>query len=472
MKTQGISIIMQGMTNAATGKSTKVNDSAFDSFMTNHASKVGGQNVGKADFSKDITSDAKDMTVGNSGGTSKQSKTMQDKVSGQPNDNQKLVLTESGQDTADVVETLDVSEMTEQAMVLLQQTFGLSEEDLQDILGQLGIQLQDLLFQFQNGMVSAVNKEALQALVMEVHGISDAAAFLTNSVLSDELSSLTEQMTELVAGAFGVEKEELSDVCQMLAPDFMERLEQAVITPEDNSTADENLLSKDSAMSDTMGKISVVVEDASGNPEMEEGSTGSQTETSAQTETVSASAGDHTEAENALNLFTDRLSKAFEQNGVETTASVQRTMTHIVEQIVTQIKIRVLPETTSMELQLNPASLGRVNLQVSSANGVATATLTVENQMAKEALESQMITLKETFDEQGLKVDAVEVTVSEFGLKRDNGQPQQEQAGKKSGNRRFRPEAGMETETEDDIAVTGMTETARRDVNSVVDYTA
>ena len=45
--------------------------------------------------------------------------------------------------------------------------------------------------------------------------------------------------------------------------------------------------------------------------------------------------------------------------------------------------------------------------------------MVVENQMAKEALESQMIHLKEAFNEQGLKVDEVEVTVAEFGLKKD-----------------------------------------------------
>jgi len=57
----------------------------------------------------------------------------------------------------------------------------------------------------------------------------------------------------------------------------------------------------------------------------------------------------------------------------------------------------------------------------------------VENQVAKEALESQMITLKETFAEQGLKVDAVEVTVSDFGLEHQNREAEQEQQRQASG---------------------------------------
>ena len=169
------------------------------------------------------------------------------------------------------------------------------------------------------------------------------------------------------------------------------------------------------------------------------------------------------------NLFTERLAEAFRPEA-ETPVSVSRTMTQIVEQVIRQVRVRVMPETTSMELQLHPASLGRVNLQVSShGSGAATAMLVVENQMAKEALESQLITLKETFEEQGLKVDAVEVTVSEFGLNSQSGQKSQEQAEGRQKNRRFRREIDGEMAQED---ATGATEAARRDEDSVVDYTA
>lgn len=81
-----------------------------------------------------------------------------------------------------------------------------------------------------------------------------------------------------------------------------------------------------------------------------------------------------------------------------------------------------------------------------------------------------MITLKETFEEQGLKVDAVEVTVSEFGLDHQERQDQQDQ---KNGakRRRFRLDAGAEDSTAEGTDVQ-MVQAERRDVNSVVDYTA
>lgn len=477
MKTQGISIIMPGMTGTASAKSTKANDAAFDSFMTNHASKVSSKDLGKNDMSGSAAaSDAKDMTVRKAGETSKPQGSAKDKVGGQPNDNQKLDLTNSGKNDAANVETVDVSDVAEQAMAVLKKTFGLSEEELQDIFEQIGIQLQDLLFGIQNGALTAVNQDALQSLVLGVHGVADEAAFLTDSILNGELSQLTEQLQNILAEGFGVAPEELADIEKSLMPDFLERLEQALtagqekaVLQEDGSAAEDNLLNQDS-MSNVSDTLTVLVEDQTGEAGTEAGSEQSQTGTLTQTKTVSADnrgAG----AETAANLFTEKLSQAFEQNGTEAAASASRTMTHIVEQVVTQVRIRVLPETTSMELQLNPASLGRVQLHVSSANGVATARLVVENQMVKEALESQMISLKESFDEQGLKVEAVEVTVSEFSLKKENGQ-EQGQPGKRSGGRRFRTDSELGTDTEDDSAETGMTETARRDVNSVVDYTA
>lgn len=475
MKTQGISIIMPGMTGTASAKSTKANDAAFDSFMTNHASKVGRQDAGKNDFSGVTASESKDMTVKKTGDTSKQQGSAQDRVGGQPQDNQKLDLTNGKKDNAGTVETVDVSDMAEKTMTVLKKTFGLSEEELQDIFEQIGIQLQDLLFGIQNGALSAVNQDALQSLVLGVHGVTDAAAFLTNSILNGELAQLTEQIQNILAEGFGVTPEELADVEKSLMPDFLERLEQALTAGqekaaihEEGNAAEDNLFAEDSMAAGTSDTFSVLVEDQTGGSGTEDGGTQSQTGLT-QTKTASTDSRGAAGAETAANLFTEKLSQAFSQNETEAAASTSRTMAHIVEQVVTQVRIRVLPETTSMELQLNPASLGRVQLHVSSANGVATARLLVENQMAKEALESQMISLKESFDEQGLKVEAVEVTVSEFSLKKENEQ-EQGQPGKRSGNRRFRTDS--ELEVEDDMEETGMTETARRDVNSVVDYTA
>ena len=101
-------------------------------------------------------------------------------------------------------------------------------------------------------------------------------------------------------------------------------------------------------------------------------------------------------------------------------------------QVTDSIRVNYTPDTTSMELQLHPASLGTVNMNIASNNGVVTAHILVENEAVKAALESQLITLQQTFDEQGMKVEAVEVAVANYDLNRGSDSNPGEDAQKQS----------------------------------------
>lgn len=94
----------------------------------------------------------------------------------------------------------------------------------------------------------------------------------------------------------------------------------------------------------------------------------------------------------------------------------------IISQVTQSIRVNISEDITSMEMQLHPASLGTVNMQVSANNGVITAHLIVQNEAVKAALETQLMTLQETFEAQGQKVEAVEVSVAGYDLNRGNGQ--------------------------------------------------
>lgn len=83
----------------------------------------------------------------------------------------------------------------------------------------------------------------------------------------------------------------------------------------------------------------------------------------------------------------------------------------IMNQIVTQTRTQVSDTLTSMELELHPASLGKMYLQVTENNGTITAKLYTENQDVKAAMETQMAILKETWNQQGMKVNAIEISV-------------------------------------------------------------
>ena len=86
--------------------------------------------------------------------------------------------------------------------------------------------------------------------------------------------------------------------------------------------------------------------------------------------------------------------------------------TEIIDQIIDAVKVSVNADTTSMEIQLTPENLGRLNLNVASKDGVITATITAQNEAVKAVIETQLIELKQTFNEQGLKVQEVEVAVA------------------------------------------------------------
>ncbi len=58
-------------------------------------------------------------------------------------------------------------------------------------------------------------------------------------------------------------------------------------------------------------------------------------------------------------------------------------------------------------------NLGTVNVHLSEKQGTLTAEFTTQNEAVKTAVENQLVQLKEQFEQQGIKVDAVEVSVAE-----------------------------------------------------------
>ncbi|WP_051199083.1 flagellar hook-length control protein FliK [Butyrivibrio hungatei] len=87
-------------------------------------------------------------------------------------------------------------------------------------------------------------------------------------------------------------------------------------------------------------------------------------------------------------------------------------MENIVRQITEKITVSASEDVTKMELQLHPASLGNVNILLTSGKDGIIARFTAQNEIVKEAVESQMIQLQQKFEAQGIKVNSIEVTVS------------------------------------------------------------
>lgn len=163
---------------------------------------------------------------------------------------------------------------------------------------------------------------------------------------------------------------------------------------------------------------------------------------------------------------------AFDAAMAQRTADTQ----DIMNQIMDYMRVQVKADLTQMEIQLHPASLGTVNINITSKEGVITAQLLTQNEAVKAAVESQIVQLKNSFEEQGLKVEAVEVAVDNHSFDRSLGGESsgQEQTGeeKKKGTRRINlNELNPEEESLLDDAEQIAVEMMASDGNTV-DYTA
>lgn len=146
---------------------------------------------------------------------------------------------------------LDIEEVTvvlaSQVTVLLQDLFGLTNDELQDILNSLDLQPESLILCDSESGIMAVNADALKQLVLGVHGVEDASAFLTNDALNTELSEVTDALTDFVCDTLGVTKEELAS---LKAEAMLELLKQAVDTLQAASETD--------TMKDTLNQTGTV----------------------------------------------------------------------------------------------------------------------------------------------------------------------------------------------------------------------
>lgn len=131
---------------------------------------------------------------------------------------------------------------------------------------------------------------------------------------------------------------------------------------------------------------------------------------------------EHTFQQTVQTIRTDNITAA------PTTAVPQNVVFNtldVIRQVSEFTRVMYQGDTTSMEMQLNPENLGKIYVQVTAKEGVVTAHLAVQNEIVKEALENQTIQLRENMNQQGIKIEAVEVTIASHEFERNLEQNQQ-----------------------------------------------
>ncbi len=297
----------------------------------------------------------------------------------------------------------------------------ISVEELETVMETLG--LTDASLFTQEGMTS---------LVMEVQQISTPVELLTNADAYQTLQDLTAIAEELLGNV----KEEL----QLTDAQMQKALGQFA----ENEMASQEVVADEVTLQETDSKEPV--EDIQQSTE-KESNTNDANETAVNESTVKETTeltnkenhagnnGHEQQAENGQVASENSFQLNNTQTVNQTTTDFSQNITgnnlstqEIYDQIGEYIKTNIKPGISEVEMQLNPESLGTLHIHLSSKQGNVTAQLTVQNELVKAALEVQLIQLKENFAEQGIKVDAVEVTVESHAFNQNMQHSNEENA--------------------------------------------
>ena len=427
----GVNSVSRGQEMQTTDSFTKIFDKTQNSEET---VKVKTNTVKDKDSIQNHAHIQKNRTSGNL-----KEQTKETKSKGTVEENEKVI-----RESADtMVET--IAEM-----------FDISVEEVESVLETLGLTALDLL-----------NSENLTQVVLALNPDCDAMTLMTNEELFADLKTLMNTAQELkgqIIQDFQLSEEDLAAVLET-----MKELNAAETENLETDVDAETLI--DVAVETTLENVNTQAEavktevpqtkeseqvrnQESGKVKAAEPVNGQEETMVQKTETSQTMGKDSSDAKEDSSNTPANTTQSFAQNLVnqlaEAVENVGESATsygvrgqEIVSQITEQIRVHVTRDTTEMELQLHPASLGNVKVQIASTNGVLTAVFTTENEAVKAALESQLVQLKESFTEQGLKVESVEVNVSAQGFERSLDQQEQEQKHfenqqSKRGSRRIR----------------------------------
>lgn len=150
--------------------------------------------------------------------------------------------------------------------------------------------------------------------------------------------------------------------------------------------------------------------------------------------------------------------------------------TDIIRQIVDSMSISNTTEESAIELQLTPESLGRMYINVSQKNSEISARIAVSNEAVKEALQTQMVNLKEALNNSGIRVNEVKITVASHEFERNleqgaaNDSRQQESTNSYNGSNSSG--SGTDSDMMQDRAEERLVTQIMRDNGNSVDFTA
>ena len=279
-------------------------------------------------------------------------------------------------------------------------------QEIEQIMDDLDIKPEELL-----------DNQNINQIVCEFTGLESNMDILTDDSLSAAVKDIYSEIDNLVSemdSNFGINKEELKELFSKM------NVSEPNITDEnfeilENADADSEEMLQNVKTNEVPENIETDAEEVQNNniaaTKTDESKTSDDNELSEKGSSDSERST-FTGNENTENKLTDIISNLRETIAENISGEDNGIADKIIKQITEDVKLYAKPDMTSLEIQLEPESLGKVSLTVASKAGAVTAQLAVQNEVAREAIESQMTTLKESLNNQGIKVEAIEVTLA------------------------------------------------------------
>ena len=337
-------------------------------------------------------------------------------------------------DNKDVTDT--VKEVCEDIKDAIKEEFDVSDEDIKVAMELLGLTALDLL-----------STAKVAELIEQLTG-TDALTLITNEDMMQSFNNIINVVDEAnadIAGMLGVKTEEVGIVLGQndIAPvvNSEDTAKQDNVKESDAKNADDNInqtVDNQESLSEVLAKKITTESDGKAKNNMSESNEANNKVTYADV------------ADNMISNITDTFADIITED-ISTVKEAD-----IVNQVIDSVKLMESRELTSMEVMLNPEHLGSVHITVTARNGIVSAQIAAQNEQVKTALENQMVTLREQFESQGLKVDAVEITVMahSFEAGQNFGQSESERKQGESKVHRKLDLSSFDDELEEDLEST------------------
>ncbi len=268
-----------------------------------------------------------------------------------------------------------VSEIITSIMNLISEVMGIDVSEVEDVLSTAGVELLDL-----------TDTDTLKSFVLDVND-AEPVDILTNEELQTVISDMTEGVANIVAEA-------------PVTEDVISKY-QAI-----KEVKTEGVSIKEAPVAENKQDVEVDV-------------AGETVKVTLETDKPKADTGrserDFGQGNGENPGLSDQVMNGITEavNQVAETEEIREVpQSEILRQVIDEIKLTAKQDTTSMELQLYPQHLGKLQIQVSTRNGAVTAQITAETEAARAAIESGLQSLKDAFNNQDLKVESIEVMVA------------------------------------------------------------